>query len=249
MSRLRHSGLMWLGFDHSDGVQIVHEPQLEAQGIPDVSVIMPVYNERTTVAEIIRRVRGERVAQMVDIVVVDDASSDGTKRCSGTGGLVGPGGDPSAQPGQGRGHSDRPDLRPWRPRPHPGRRPRVRPGRLAPAARADHQGQGPVVYGSRFTGERKNMLFLHWVGNRFLSLLTNVLYSSTLSDMETCYKVFDRRGARGHDPRSPTASASSPRSRPRSCGGASGSTRCRSPTPVASATRARRSPGATVSRP
>jgi hypothetical protein len=37
------------------------------------------------------------------------------------------------------------------------------------------------------------MLFLHWVGNRFLSLVTNVLYNSTLSDMETCYKLFDRR--------------------------------------------------------
>ena len=54
-----------------------------------------------------------------------------------------------------------------------------------------------VVYGSRFTGERKNMMILHWVGNRFLSLVTNVLYASTLSDMETCYKVFDRRVLEG----------------------------------------------------
>ena len=55
------------------------------------------------------------------------------------------------------------------------------------------KGKAFVVYGSRFTGERKNMLLLHWIGNRFLSLVTNVLYSSTLSDMETCYKMFDRR--------------------------------------------------------
>jgi hypothetical protein len=48
------------------------------------------------------------------------------------------------------------------------------------------------VYGSRFTGERRNMLPLHWFGNRLLSLVTNVLYGSTLSDMETCYKLFDR---------------------------------------------------------
>jgi glycosyltransferase involved in cell wall biosynthesis len=54
-----------------------------------------------------------------------------------------------------------------------------------------------VVYGSRFTGERKNMLLLHWIGNRFLSVVTNVLYSSTLSDMETCYKLFDRRVLEG----------------------------------------------------
>ncbi len=54
-----------------------------------------------------------------------------------------------------------------------------------------------MVYGSRFTGERKNMMPLHWMGNRFLSLVTNVLYSSTLSDMETCYKMFDRRVLEG----------------------------------------------------
>ena len=42
------------------------------------------------------------------------------------------------------------------------------------------------------------MLFLHWVGNRFLSLVTNVLYNTTLSDMETCYKLFDRDAARRH---------------------------------------------------
>jgi len=54
------------------------------------------------------------------------------------------------------------------------------------------RGKARVVYGSRFTGERRNMLFLHWMGNRFLSLVTNVLYNTTLSDMETCYKLFDR---------------------------------------------------------
>src|SRR5207344_2731651 len=63
------------------------------------------------------------------------------------------------------------------------------PRLIAPVVR----GRARVVYGSRFTGERRNMLFLHWVGNRFLSLVTNVLYNSTLSDMETCYKLFDRR--------------------------------------------------------
>jgi len=59
------------------------------------------------------------------------------------------------------------------------------------------RGKAQVVYGSRFTGERKNMMPLHWMGNRFLSLVTNVLYSSTLSDMETCYKLFDRRVLEG----------------------------------------------------
>jgi len=63
------------------------------------------------------------------------------------------------------------------------------PKLLAPMLR----GRAVVVYGSRFTGERRNMMFLHWVGNRFLSLVTNILYNTTLSDMETCYKLFDRR--------------------------------------------------------
>src|SRR4029079_2826969 len=63
------------------------------------------------------------------------------------------------------------------------------PKLLAPVLK----GRAIVVYGSRFTGERRNMLFLPWVGNRFLSLVTNVLYNTTISDMETCYKLFDRR--------------------------------------------------------
>ena len=59
------------------------------------------------------------------------------------------------------------------------------------------KGKARVVYGSRFTGERKNMMPLHWFANRILSLLTNVLYSSTLSDMETCYKLFDAQVLEG----------------------------------------------------
>jgi len=58
------------------------------------------------------------------------------------------------------------------------------------------EGQATVVYGSRFTGERRNMMFWHWVGNRFLSLTTNLLYNTTLSDMETCFKLLDGELAR-----------------------------------------------------
>ena len=63
------------------------------------------------------------------------------------------------------------------------------PGLLDPILK----GKSQIVYGSRFTGERKNMFPSHWLGNRFLTLVTNILYRSTLSDMETCYKLFDRR--------------------------------------------------------
>ena len=49
-----------------------------------------------------------------------------------------------------------------------------------------------VVYGSRFLGERRNMFFWHMLGNKLLSLLTNLLYNTTLSDMEVGYKVIPR---------------------------------------------------------
>ena len=45
-----------------------------------------------------------------------------------------------------------------------------------------------VVYGSRFLGPRKAMLFWHMLGNKLLTLTTNILYNTILSDMETCYK-------------------------------------------------------------
>jgi glycosyltransferase involved in cell wall biosynthesis len=52
------------------------------------------------------------------------------------------------------------------------------------------EGRVAVVYGSRFLGPRKAMLFWHMLGNKALTLVTNVLYNTILSDMETCYKVF-----------------------------------------------------------
>ena len=58
-------------------------------------------------------------------------------------------------------------------------------------AAAAARGDATVVYGSRFTGERRNMMYWHWLGNRFLSFTTNVLYNTTVSDMETCYKMID----------------------------------------------------------
>ena len=51
-------------------------------------------------------------------------------------------------------------------------------------------GKAKVVYGSRFIGEHKAMYFWHSLGNRTLTLLTNILFDTTLTDMETCYKVF-----------------------------------------------------------
>jgi len=59
------------------------------------------------------------------------------------------------------------------------------------------EGKAKVVYGSRFTGEHRNMFFWHMVGNKFLSLVTNLLYNTTLSDMEVCYKLFTKEALEG----------------------------------------------------
>jgi len=163
-----------------------------------LSVIVPVFNERTTVAEVIRRIRAVSLPVDVEVVVVDDGSSDGTDK------VLAALGDSTVRVishprNRGKGAAIRTGMEAVR-------------GDLVLVQDADLEydpedwtkllepilrGKARVVYGSRFTGERKNMMPLHWIGNRFLSLITNILYSSTLSDMETCYKLFDRRVLEG----------------------------------------------------
>ena len=151
-----------------------------------------MFNERATVAEVIRRMRAVELPLVLQIIAVDDGSNDGSDKVlaaleDSTVRVI------THAKNQGKGAAVRSGLAEAK-------------GDLVLIQDADLEydpndwpklldpilrGKALVVYGSRFTGERKNMLPVHWMGNRMLSLLTNVLYSSTLSDMETCYKLFD----------------------------------------------------------
>jgi glycosyltransferase involved in cell wall biosynthesis len=164
---------------------------------PLLSVVMPVYNERDTIEEIIARVMA--VPIRLELIVVDDGSRDGTRdiladlqgRHKFT--LI-------LQPhNQGKGAALRrgfsettgdivviqdADLE-YSPEEFPG------------LIELICQGRADVVYGSRFLGRHRVFLFTHYLGNRVLTLLTNVLYNTMLTDMETCYKAMRSEILRG----------------------------------------------------
>ncbi|MFZ1947450.1 MAG: glycosyltransferase family 2 protein [bacterium] len=154
-----------------------------------ISIIIPVYNEKATIFEILARV--EALPLEKEIIIVDDGSTDGTRDLLAS---VGPdrarvvlhprnvGKGAAIRTGLGLASGDvitiqDADLE-------------YDPRDLLTLLRPVVDGKASVVYGSRFTGERRNMFFWHWVGNRFLTLVTDILYDTTLSDMETCYKMF-----------------------------------------------------------
>jgi glycosyltransferase involved in cell wall biosynthesis len=156
---------------------------------PLVSVVMPVYNERRTVEEIVRRVLA--VSLRTQLIVVDDCSTDGTRELLG---------DLQRRLGfelllQDRNHGKGAALRRGFERVS---------GDIVLVQDADleyspedfpllieliRDGRADVVYGSRFLGRHRVFLFTHYLGNRVLTLVANVLYNTMLTDMETCYKV------------------------------------------------------------
>jgi glycosyltransferase involved in cell wall biosynthesis len=172
-----------------------------------------------TIGEILRRILAVRLAVPIgygqqngtvavlerEIVVVDDGSTDGTRDY-----LRSLGGEPDLvtifhERNQGKGAAVRTGLQhatgdillvqdadlEYDPRDYP--------ALLQPIL----EGRAKAVYGSRFRGPTRAMFFWHMVGNRFLTLVTNVLYDTTLSDMETCYKVFSREIAQQLDLKAP----------------------------------------------
>ncbi len=156
---------------------------------PTLSVVMAAYNERATIDEIIRRVLA--VPLHIELIVVDDCSTDGTReRLQALQRELGftlleqaKNGGKGAAIRRGFGHVtgdivviQDADLE-YSPEEYP------ELIELICSGRAD------VVYGSRFLGRHRVFLFVHYLGNRLLTLLTNVLYNTMLTDMETCFKA------------------------------------------------------------
>lgn len=172
-----------------------------------LSVIIPVFNERSTIAEIIRRVCAVPLDK--EIIVVDDASDDGTLAELRKLGLVASGDQiVSRTPDGGTTNAIRLVVHPQ----NQGKGAAVRDGIAATTGEitiiqdADLEydpgeyfkliqpivdGKADVVYGSRFTGSPRRVLFFwHALGNHFLTLVSNMFTNLNLTDMETCYKAF-----------------------------------------------------------
>ena len=152
-----------------------------------VSFLIPAYNEARTIAEVLERIDALEIDRQV--IVVDDGSTDGTAEVAERYDCL-----VLRQPNRGKGAAIRAAI------PH-------LDGEIAVIQDADmeydpvdvpaliepiERGVADVVFGSRLSRGKPQRAYLFWhlVGNRFLSLLTNVLYNTTLSDMETGYKAF-----------------------------------------------------------
>jgi glycosyltransferase involved in cell wall biosynthesis len=161
---------------------------------PQLSVIIPVYNERYTVRELVRRVVAVDVSK--EILMVDDGSTDGTADIVKSIAARYPEVRAFQQPrNQGKGAAIRRGIE-------------EATGEFLIIQDADLEydpseyplllkpllsGEADVVYGSRFVaGSRRVHLFWHSVANKGLTLLANVLANLNLTDMETCYKAFRR---------------------------------------------------------
>jgi len=163
-----------------------------------LSVIIPVYNEVDSIREILKRVRATKLAH--EIILVDDGSVDGTRELLKTLEVKNAVRVVLHEQNQGKGAAVRSGLDAakgdvlliqdadleYDPRDYP--------SLLKPI----EEGIADVVYGSRFLGgPRRVAMFWHMVANYLLTFMTNILYDTILTDMETGYKVFRRKVVEG----------------------------------------------------
>jgi len=160
-----------------------------------LSVVMPVYNEKDTVSKIIGKVLALDIVK--ELVVVDDCSNDGTRELLKNSAFdkrvrifyheknMGKGA--ALRTGFGQITGDvvvvqDADLE-------------YDPNEFMEMIKPIQEGVADVVYGSRLSGGRPQRVYMFWhrLGNDFLTFLTNLLYNTTLTDMETCYKMFRKK--------------------------------------------------------
>ncbi|MEA2112784.1 MAG: glycosyltransferase family 2 protein [Patescibacteria group bacterium] len=160
-----------------------------------LSIIIPVYNEKDTVLEILKLIDDVNLILKKEIIIVDDASTDGTVE-------ILKGLDKNKykivfkNKNSGKGSSVKEGLL-------------LATGDISVIQDADLEydpqdynrllepilnGKADVVFGSRFQGDRPHrvLYFWHYLGNKFLTFLSNIFTGFNLSDMEVCYKLFKR---------------------------------------------------------